>query len=236
MIDSRMNQRLKENWDRVKHEVRQAALDSHRDPDDVEIVGVSKYVDAETTLALVHAGCHALGESRPQQLWEKAEALALGMEVRWHLIGHLQRNKIRRTLRHHPVVHSVDSERLLVSIASEAVAQNQRVTVLLEVNISGDAAKTGFSPLELSRVLGRLPTHGVHVDGLMAMAGWGTERDDARRQFSQTRQLRDELAKQSGIPLATLSMGMSNDFVEAISEGATMVRIGSRLFDGLLPT
>jgi uncharacterized pyridoxal phosphate-containing UPF0001 family protein len=107
------------------------------------------------------------------------------------------------------------------------------VSVLLEVNISGDQEKTGLDPDELLAVLQRLPPVGVNVEGLMAMAGWGTEAAEARRQFAQTRQLRDELVRQSGIALPHLSMGMSGDFAEAIAEGATMVRIGSRLFRGL---
>ncbi len=225
--------RLKDNWLRVCDEVAQAAAASGRGPSDVRVIGVSKYVDADTTGALVEAGCHALGESRPQQLWTKAESLSLGDTVRWHLIGHLQRNKIRRTLRYDPVVHSVDSQRLLEAIADEAVLRDYQADVLLEVNISGDQAKTGFAPDGLGRVLANLPPSGVRVLGLMAMAGWGTDPDDARRQFAKTRQLRDELASVTGCELSELSMGMSGDFVAAIAEGATMVRIGSRLFEGV---
>lgn len=149
------------------------------------------------------------------------------------MIGHLQRNKIRRTLRCDPVVHSVDSQRVLEAIADEAVLRDYQADVLLEVNISGDQAKTGFAPEGLGRVLANLPSSGVRVLGLMAMAGWGTDPDDARRQFAKTRQLRDELASVTGCELPELSMGMSGDFVAAIAEGATMVRIGSRLFEGV---
>ncbi len=235
MIDSSARDRLKDNWEHVRQDVHQAAERHGRNASEIEIIGVSKYVDAETTLALVQAGCQDLGESRPQQLWQKAESLCLGAKVRWHLIGHLQRNKIRRTLRHHVLVHSVDNQRLLGAIASEAESQAQEATVLLEVNISGDRAKTGFDPHELQQVLGGFPAQGIRVNGLMAMAGWGTDRDDARRQFAATRQLRDDLERECGLPLPELSMGMSNDFAEAIAEGATMVRIGSRLFEGLSP-
>jgi pyridoxal phosphate enzyme (YggS family) len=233
MIDASTAAQLRDNWRKVCDEVAKAAMASGRRAEDVQVIGVSKYVDAETTGALFAAGCHALGESRPQQLWSKAETLALGDRVRWHLIGHLQRNKLRRTLRWDPVVHSVDSKRLLESIAAEAAQQDRRADVLLEVNISGDEAKTGFAPNQLEPVIASLPSGGVRVRGLMAMAGWGTDPDDARRQFARTRQLRDELAAATGCDLTELSMGMSGDFVAAIAEGATMVRIGSRLFTGI---
>ncbi len=233
MIDSASRDRLQENWQRVVSEVRQAAEANGRDGEEIKIVGVSKYVDAETTEALFQAGCRDLGESRPQQLWQKAESLSLEPRVQWHLIGHLQRNKIRRTLQSRPVIHSVDSVRLLQAIAAESVAQNDETHVLLEVNISGDRAKTGFDPNELDDVLSNLPEKGIQVDGLMAMAGWGTDAADARRQFAQTRLLRDRLQQHSNIALEHLSMGMSGDFAEAIAEGATMVRIGSRLYEGI---
>ena len=234
MIDSKTRDRLQQNWQLVQSDVRDAAAHSLRDPDSITIIGVSKYVDAETTLALVEVGCTQLGESRPQSLWEKAETLSFGPKVRWHLIGHLQRNKVRRTLHHQPLIHSVDSQRLLQAVAEEAAAQNREISVLLEVNISGDAAKTGFPRNELASLLDQLPPSGIRVLGLMAMAGWGTASRDARRQFDQTRELRDQLARQSGHPLSELSMGMSGDFREAIAAGATMVRIGSRLFEGLI--
>ena len=232
MFDDSVAARLQDNWKHVCDDVAKAATASGRRPEDIQIIGVSKYVDAKTTAALFSAGCRALGESRPQQLWSKAESLALGDQVRWHLIGHLQRNKIRRTLRWNPVVHSVDSRRLLESIAEEAVLQDHCADVLLEVNISGDEAKTGFAPDQLEPVIADLPRNGVRVRGLMAMAGWGTDPDDARQQFARTRQLRDALAAACGCELTELSMGMSGDFEAAIAEGSTMVRIGSRLFEG----
>lgn len=233
MLDPAERERLFENWASVREDVGRAALASGRQPSEVQIIGVSKYVDADTTAALIEAGCDALGESRPQQMWKKSEGLALGDAVRWHLIGHLQRNKIRRTLRANPVIHSVDSLRLLEAIAAEAAMQSCEAEVLLEVNISGDEAKTGLTAEEVTLVVTQIPRVGVRVRGLMAMAGWGTDPQEARREFARTRQLRDQLARQGDLPLDELSMGMSGDFEAAISEGATMVRIGSRLFEGI---
>lgn len=232
MIDARIRAQIERNWHSVRDEVHRAAGQCNRDPDSIRLIGVTKYVDSETTRVLAEAGCTELAESRPQVLWQKAESLSIPA-VRWHLIGHLQRNKVRRTLRQRPIIHSIDSERLLRAVAEEAESQNQVASILLEVNISGDAAKTGLPPMELARLLECLPTSGVRVLGLMAMAGWGTETADARRQFDQVRDLRDELQQRLGRKLPELSMGMSGDFREAIAEGATMVRIGSRLFEGV---
>jgi hypothetical protein len=224
---------VQQNWQRVVAEVSDAAQRCGRDPDSIRIIGVSKYVDTETTAALVEAGCRQLGESRPQSLWQKAEALADHAGIGWHLIGHLQRNKVRRVIRHRPLIHSVDSDRLLRAIAEESLLQAIQSDVLLEVNISGEETKTGLPPAELARLLERGPVAGVRVLGLMAMAGWGTDPELARQQFERTRQLRDELERRCGVKLPELSMGMSGDFAEAIASGATMVRIGSRLFEGL---
>ena len=230
--------RILANWNAVLGEVADAATSSGRSIDDVKIIGVSKYVDAETTAALVEAGCHDLGENRPQVLWDKAESGLIDDSVRWHVIGHLQRNKVRRTLRFSPMVHSVDSSRLLESIADESVAQDRTTKVMLEANISGDDSKTGMNVDELKRLLQDPLPSGIEVVGLMAMAGWGTQPDQARRQFAEVRALRDELAEQlagrNEIQLSELSMGMSGDFAAAIAEGSTMVRIGSRLFEGVM--
>ncbi len=234
MIDNNLRERLTRNWREVVNEVRQAEADFGRSPDSVKIIGVSKYVDTETTLALAESGCHDLGESRPQSLWQKAETEKFSADVHWHMIGHLQRNKVRRVIRHQCVIHSIDSRRVLAAVAEESESLGRSTSVLLEVNISGDDAKTGFAPDELTSVLHDLPIRGVTVLGLMAMAGWGTDSDDARTQFDATRELRDRLQQDSGVDLRELSMGMSGDFREAIAAGATMVRIGSRLFEGVV--
>lgn len=238
MAEAPIRTRLAANWNQVCEQVAEAAQQAGRSRDDVHIVGVTKYVDAATTAMLVEAGCRSLGENRPQQLWDKAESIRSRDPIQWHLIGHLQRNKVRRTLRYHPLIHSIDSLRLLDAIAAAATDETESnsaapIDVLLEVNVSGEEAKTGFDESELDSVINQLPRPGVNVLGLMAMAGWGTDPGEARRQFARTREIRDRLAKLCGLPLATLSMGMSNDFAAAIAEGATIVRIGSALYEGI---
>ena len=223
---------IRSNWNTVQQRACAAAEGSGRDPQSVKIVGVTKYVDAETTRLVFDAGCHDLGESRPQVLWQKADALDLSSEGRWHLIGHLQTNKVRRVLKHSPLIHSVDSKRLLAAIAAEAVKQERLVDVLLEVNISGDENKTGLDPVALQSLLSDAPFDHIRIRGLMAMAGLGTDHDSAFEQFQAVTRLRDQLQDDSGISLPELSMGMSADFEPAIAAGATLIRVGSILFEG----
>lgn len=232
-------ERIRQNWERVNGQVREAMIDAGRGRDQVLVIGVSKYVDVPTTRMLLDAGCSDLGESRPQTLWQKAASITPeGSEgrrtPRWHMIGHVQTNKLRRLLRHEPLIHSVDSERLLRAIDAEATHQQRQIDVLLEVNISGDENKTGLSPQALRELLLIDELASVRVLGLMAMAGWGTGSAEAAAQFHDVASLRDDLQRSTGRRLAELSMGMSGDFPEAIAAGATMVRIGSSLFEGVI--
>ncbi|MDC0295613.1 YggS family pyridoxal phosphate-dependent enzyme [bacterium] len=231
---SEIEQRIQQNWQSVQQEVNTATLATGCEPGGVRVIGVTKYVDAEWTAALVRAGCLDLGENRPQVLWKKAEHDGLQSGVRWHVIGHLQSNKVRRSLKYQPVIHSIDSERLLHRVATESSRAGHDTEVLLEVNISGDEEKTGMAADLIDQLLSQDLPQGVKVMGLMAMAGFGTDSNAAKRQFDEVRVLRDKLSVKSGRKLSELSMGMSGDYQQAIECGSTMVRIGSRLFDGLL--
>lgn len=232
-------QRLAGNWQAVVGDVRDAEQASGRPSGCVQIVGVTKYVNTELTTALVDVGCHELGENRPQVLWEKTSEHTFDAAVRWHMIGHLQRNKVRRTLKLNPLIHSVDSQRLLNTIAAESESQQRVIELLIEVNISDEAAKTGIDPAAAEALINSvtLPVRddapGVRIRGLMAMASHADDPDQARQQFAKVRQLRDTLQAATGRELPELSMGMSGDFRQAISEGATMVRIGSRIYEGV---
>lgn len=234
MEDLNILERIQDNWGLVREEVAAATAASGRTPDEVTVIGVTKYVDAAYTAMLIQAGCADLGENRPQVLWSKAESPGFPSNIRWHMIGHLQTNKVRRLLRYQPLIHSVDSERLLGVIAKESVAREVKTRVLLEVNISGDADKTGMSASQLEELMQQPIPEGIEVVGLMAMAGLAADSGQIQRQFDAVRELRDHLVTASGLALPELSMGMSGDFQQAIRAGATMVRIGSRLFEGLL--
>lgn len=227
--------KIADNLRGIRERIALAAEQAGRTADEVQLVAVTKYVDADLTAALLEAGCPQLGESRPQQLWEKADQPAL-RDASWHMIGHLQRNKVQRTVPLVDLIHSVDSKRLLKAIDGAAAETDRQSRVLLEVNTSGDEAKHGFTPEELKNLLPQLPEFShVEVCGLMTMAAREGGPAVASQNFASLRELRDEV--QDELPASTslreLSMGMSHDFEEAIREGATLVRIGSLLFDGV---
>lgn len=205
-----------------------------RDATSVTLVTVTKMARPEWIQALVDLGQTELAENRPQQLAERAAQVA--GPVHWHLIGHLQRNKARRTLPLVSMIHSVDSLRLLTTIDQLAAELNLQPRVLFEVNVSGEASKDGFRREELLAVWSQLlACRHVRVEGLMTMAPLSDNPNDARPTFAGLRELRDELRSRSpaGVTLPHLSMGMSGDFEVAIEEGATLVRVGSALFEGL---
>ena len=229
------SQQIAENLARVRQRIAEAARSSGRSAADVTLVAVTKYVGSREIRALVAAGCTRLGESRPQQLWDRAAALQ-DLPIRWHLIGHLQRNKVRRTLPLVDLIHSADSPRLIAAIEHSAAELNGKAPILLEVNVTGETAKHGFAPAEVPRCLDELAAlRHVEVRGLMCMAALEGGPDTARRDFAALRTLRDKL--RTNCPpefhLDELSMGMSSDYEIAIREGATIVRVGSALFEGL---
>jgi pyridoxal phosphate enzyme (YggS family) len=198
----------------------------------VTLVAVTKTVGPEVAALLPSLGVLDLGESRPQELWRKAAAVP--PPARWHLVGHLQRNKVGRTLPLVARIHSVDSVRLLRELEAEAGRQGRDVDVLLEVNASGEAAKHGFAPDELpslAPIISEL--RHVRVEGLMTMAAYEENPERTRPTFARLRALRDRLAAEASRPLPHLSMGMTNDFELAVEEGATLVRLGTVLFEGL---
>ncbi|MGE3776881.1 MAG: YggS family pyridoxal phosphate-dependent enzyme [Pirellulaceae bacterium] len=229
-------EQLTRNLDTIRERIAAAARRSGRDAGEITLAAVTKYVGVEVAGALAQAGCRDLAESRPQELWHKT-ATWQGPEVRWHFVGHLQRNKVRRTLPAIHLLHSGDSLTLLAEVDQQSRALQRTLPVLLEVNVSGDETKHGFHPDELGeayRSAARLEH--VRLVGLMAMASREGDLDQARQEFRQLRLLRDELV-QLGLPgaqLDHLSMGMSGDFEVAVEEGATIVRVGSALFDGVV--
>ncbi len=227
---------IAENLAKVRERIAHAASRSGRAAEQITLVAVTKYIGPEEIRALAEAGCNLLGENRPQELWSKAEACQ-DLKIHWHLVGHLQRNKVRRTLPLVEMVQSADSPRLIQAIDRIAGELACRMPILLEVNVSGDAAKHGFEPESIEPFLEQLPQHGnVEVRGLMCMAGLEGGLDAARRQFASLRRLRDRLqpVAPNGVCLDELSMGMSGDYEVAIEEGATIVRIGSALYAGVL--
>jgi pyridoxal phosphate enzyme (YggS family) len=232
---AQLQAQLTSRWNAVEERIAAACRRAGRRRDEVTLVAVTKTVSIEVGgLLLETFGPLDLGESRPQELWRKAAAVPT--TVRWHLIGHLQRNKIERTLPLIHLLHSGDSLRLLKAVDEEAAHRQQPAAVLLEVNASRERNKHGFTPEELPGLVPQLAALGhVVVKGLMTMAAQEDDPEQCRPTFVLLRSLRDRLRGDLGPPhrLDELSMGMSSDFEVAIQEGATMVRIGSALFDGL---
>jgi len=229
-----MNLQLEENLNSIRERISAAAKTSGRSSDQVCLVGVTKYVDVELTRALFLAGCKDLGESRPQVLWDKSDSLK-DLAINWHMIGHLQRNKVKRTIGNCCLIHSVDSQRLLTAINNTALEEDKIVNVLLEVNVSAEEAKHGFEPQDIEGAIAFVSgLKNVSVRGLMCMAGLNGEVNHARREFELLRTIREKHsnAAPENVRLEELSMGMSGDFEIAIEEGATMVRVGSSLFRG----
>ncbi len=232
---SDLSQRIADNVARVRGRIADRAAQCGRSADEITLVAVTKYVGQAEIRQLVQAGCHVLGESRPQHLWPKAEALD-DLPIRWQMIGHLQRNKARRTLPLVELIHSADSPRLIDAIDRVAGELSLRIPILLEVNTSGEDAKHGFAPEAIEPYLGELAERGhVEVRGLMCMAGLGRDAEGARADFAALRRLRDRLRTvcPPNVTLDELSMGMSGDYETAILEGATIVRVGSALFEGV---
>ena len=231
-----LKQIVSQNLQHIRDATNTACQRAGRAPEDVRLVAVTKYApwDAVVELAELHS---VFGESRPQQLAERQPQLP---DVEWHLIGQLQRNKVPLALKHASLIHSVDSLRLLERIETVAGDRGFAPHLLLQVNLTGEESKTGFERQELIDGWPELlqSISHVHIDGLMTMAAASDDPEDARPVFQELRQLRESLAahpesRSRGLTLPELSMGMSGDFVQAIEEGATLIRIGSRLFEGI---
>jgi pyridoxal phosphate enzyme (YggS family) len=228
-------ERLDANLRAVRDRIADAARRSGRPPEAVRLVAVTKRIPPELVRPLVGLGQRDLGENYPQELWRKAGAPG-GLDARWHLIGHLQGNKARRTYPMVRLVHAVDSLKLLRSLDELAAGLPDPAPVLLQVNCSGEPAKHGWSPEAILADAGAIAAaRRVPVAGLMTMAALGTTAEGARPAFARLREVRDELRGRSGLGLNELSMGMSNDYEVAVEEGATWVRVGSALFEGVSP-
>lgn len=227
---STMATTVAQNLALVRERIARVAEKVGRAASDITLIGVTKYVGESQAAALLAAGCSDLGESRPQQLWDRAGSKHCTGDVRWHLIGHLQRNKIARTLPLAYCLQSVDSLRLLTAINTEATKQSLTARVLLEVNCSGDAEKHGFTPQAIVELAPKLNEFSaIDVTGLMTMAARGGDLAVAAGNFAALRKLRDKHLPD----LPELSMGMTGDFEVAIAEGATIVRVGSALWEGV---
>lgn len=216
-----------ERHETLRARLRAVAESTGRDPDAFRIVAVTKTFPIEVVRAAWEAGLRSFGENRVQEALPKLAALP---DAEWHLVGHLQSNKVRRAIGAFSMIHSVDSIGLLRRIEVAAHDLDHRTQLLLQVNLTGEASKSGFDAHtlgldELTRAIAEL--RGARVSGLMTI---GPHHEDPRPTFARLRGLRDALQDRLGVPLPELSMGMSADAEAAVAEGATLVRIGTALF------
>jgi pyridoxal phosphate enzyme (YggS family) len=213
----------------VKARIAQACAKAGRKPEDVEIIGVTKTHGPEVVREAWEAGIRLFGENKVQEAaWKIPESVG-GPE--WHLIGHLQRNKVRPALELFSVIHSVDSVRLLEQLERVADESGRRPEILLEVNVSGEASKDGLRPEQTQEVIEyALGCRSLTLTGLMTLAPFCPDPELARPVFARLRECRDRWEREFGVGLPNLSMGMSNDYLVAVEEGTTWVRLGTVLF------
>jgi pyridoxal phosphate enzyme (YggS family) len=218
-----------DNLERVREQIAQAAAKAGRDVKDVELVVIAKTHPAEKVREAVEAGQILFGESRVQEA--RAKIPELSSSLRWHFVGHLQKNKVRQALPLFEMIHSVDSLALAQDINRIAEEEGLYPRVLLEVNVAGEGSKFGFAPDDLCKQMEALLTLSrLSIEGLMCIPPPAGEEEDSRKFFVQVRELRDSLQKEFNIKLPQLSMGMTQDFPIGIDEGATLVRVGTAIF------
>ena len=221
-----------DNVKEVRERIKAAAARAGRRWEDILLVAVSKTINTETVREALAAGVRVLGENRPQELLQKYDELATSAE--WHMIGHLQTNKVNKLIDKVALIHSLDSWRLAEAISRSAVERDLKMRVLIQVNVAGETSKYGISPQETADFLvaaAALP--GLRVCGLMTIAPWVSQPEEVRPVFRQLAEMAKSLKR---FPAADhmdyLSMGMSGDFEVAIEEGANIVRVGTAIFGG----
>jgi len=220
---------IEANLNRVRDEIAQAAKVSGRNVTDVELVAVTKTHPAEIVREAIGAGQVVFGESKVQEA--RAKIPLLPSHLRWHFIGHLQKNKIRHALPLFEMIHSVDSLGLAQAIDCIAQENGLHPRILLEVNVAGEGSKFGFKATTLrAKLESLLLLSRLSIEGLMCIPPLAEEPEASRRYFVELRELRDAIEKEFQVKLPQLSMGMTNDYSVAVEEGATLVRVGTAIF------
>lgn len=222
---------IRENLEKVRENIVQACERAGRSPEDVTLIAVSKTKPVEMIMEAYQAGVRDFGENKVQEMMDKIPQLP--SDIRWHMIGHLQRNKVKYLIGKAAMIHSVDSLRLAEEISREAVKQNTVMKILIEVNAAGEESKFGVSPAEteaLVRAAAGLP--GIRVCGLMTIAPLTENPENNRIFFKILKNLSVDIEGKNidNVHMACLSMGMTGDYETACEEGATFVRVGTGIF------
>ncbi|MGN0132894.1 MAG: YggS family pyridoxal phosphate-dependent enzyme [Lachnospiraceae bacterium] len=222
---------LKDNYDKVVQKISDACEKSGRDADAVTLVAVSKTKPISMLEEIYDHGCRNFGENYVQELVEKYEKMP--KDIKWHMIGHLQRNKVKYIVDKVAMIHSVDSLRLAQEISKEALKKKVEVDILIEVNVAMEESKFGTNTsetIQLVEEISKLP--GIHIKGLMTSAPYVENPEENRQYFAQLRQLSVDISAKNidNVSMDMLSMGMTGDYEVAVSEGATLVRVGTGIF------
>lgn len=222
---------LKENLAFVENEIQEACVRAGRVREEVTLIAVSKTKPVSELWEAYSLGVRVFGENKVQELADKYEALP--KDIHWHMIGHLQRNKVKYIIDKVDLIHSVDSIRLAETIEKEAAKKNITVNILIEVNVAGEESKFGVSPKELPGFVvevAKFPH--IRVQGLMTIAPFVENSEENRAIFESLRKLSVDIEEKNvdNITMRVLSMGMTNDYSVAVEEGATMVRVGTGIF------
>lgn len=222
---------IKENLDIIKQNIEKACIKSGRDPKDVLVLAVTKTIDPERINEAVSLGLNDLGENRVQELLEKYDKIK--GDVRWHLIGHLQTNKVKYIIDKVCMIHSVESLSLAKEIEKQCAKKDRMMDILVEVNVSGEESKSGIKPEEAEAFIKEISAlRHIRVKGLMTMAPFGAEDVELREIFSKLYKISVDISqkKLDNISMECLSMGMTGDYEIAVEEKSTIVRIGTGLF------
>lgn len=222
---------VKENLERVWENIRTACHNAGRSPQEVTLISVSKTKPISMLEEAYAAGSRDFGENKVQEIMDKYPQMP--DDVRWHMIGHLQRNKVKYIIDKAALIHSVDSLRLAQEISSQAQKKQLDVDILIEVNVAGEESKFGIpfeETLSLVEEISVLPR--VHIQGLMTIAPFVTDPEENRKYFRKIRKLSVDIEQKNidNVNMYVLSMGMTGDYMVAIEEGATMVRVGTGIF------
>ncbi len=223
---------IRDNVRKVLDNIAETAIKSGRKPEDITLVAVTKTVTAKEASEIMDAGVFTLGENRVQSLLDKYEVL--GDKPQWHLIGHLQTNKVKYIADKVSLIHSVESLKLAEEIDRKFGQIGKTAEILMQVNVSGEESKFGVTPFDAISLIEEISNlQNVKVKGLMTMAPLSATPNECRKYFYDLKKLSQDIAdmKLSNVDMQHLSMGMSGDYKEAIMEGATIVRVGSALFN-----
>ncbi|MDD3839356.1 MAG: YggS family pyridoxal phosphate-dependent enzyme [Clostridia bacterium] len=222
---------IKENLDKVRQKIADAAKSTGRDPDEISIIAVSKTRSIDEIRQAIDCGLNILGENRAQELCEKYKLI--GQQARWHMIGHLQTNKVKYILDKVDLIHSVDSLKLIKEINKRCKRQNKTMDILIQVNISGEESKFGVDQHELMELIHSAKNYkNVRIKGLMTIAPFYEDSEKVRPIFEKAKQLFDNIRgmELDYVDMRYLSMGMTNDYDIAIQEGSNMIRVGTGIF------